>query len=199
MADTQPAEQQTVAQPMQPEVPSMESNLEKARRVDTRTTIVLNAVQAYDELEQFGTEAIKYTRGALEGQDYYQFKFRGSICIVTPEFKKAFDEGSLLGLTAVPTVFEQMRPDPNNAGKQMAVVSQGWSLSFTDLEKRKKAMVAQGKAKSLEIEGKKGSLEMMIEEKKLDKQLEYIAAKDLTELISKEEMDQLMKSAGATA
>lgn len=185
MADTQTAAEQVV-QPIQQTL----SALELARQADTRQPITLNAMQAYAELEQFGTDASQYTRGALEGQDYFMFKFRGAICTVTTDFKKAFDEGALLGLTATPTVFEQSRPDPNNAGKQMQVISLGWSLSFSDLSKLKKAQAAMSAASTVQFE-------IMKQEKVAAKKLELLEATDLSNLISEEEMKQLMFAAGA--
>jgi len=186
MADLTNTTVEQVAQPLQQEL----SALEKARAADTRQAITLNAIQAYDELEQFGSEASVYTRGNLEGQEYFTFKFRGAICTVTPEFKKAFDEGTLLGLTATPTVFAQDRPDPNNAGKTMQVIGYGWSLSFSDLSKRKKAQAALKAASNVEFE--------ILKQQKIDtKKLELLEATDLSKLISDEDMKLLMADAGA--
>lgn len=183
-ADTQAAE--PVVQPIQQEL----SALDKARAADTRQPITLNVMEAYDQLEQFGTEASQYSKGALEGQDYYQFKFRGSICVVSPDFKKAFDEGTLLGLTAIPTVFPQNVADPNNAGKTKEIISIGWSLSFSDLTKRKKAQAAMKQASSVDFD--------ILKQQKIDaKKLEMLEATDLSSLISEDEMKQLMMAAGA--
>lgn len=182
-ADTQAAE--PVVQPIQ-----QLSNLEQARQSDTRTTIMLKAKDAYNELELFGSEPGTYGENSTVQGEYWRFKFRGAICTVSPEFKKAYDDGTLLGLTATPTIFEQSRPDPNNAGKQMQVVGLGWSLSFSDLAKLKKAQTAMTAAATIEFE-------MMKQEKVAAKKLEMLEATDLSKLISDDEMKQLMMAAGA--
>jgi len=183
-ADTQAAEQ-PVVQPIQ-----QLSNLDKARAADTRTTIKLNAIQAYDELELFGTEAGTYSDNSSVQGEYWRFKFRGAICTVSTEFKKAYDEGTLLGLTATPTVFGQNRPDPNNAGKFLEIISLGWSLSFNDLAKLKKAQAAMAQASNVEFQIKK--------QEKIDaKKIEKLEAMDISELITDEEMKQLLSAAGA--
>lgn len=173
-------------QPIQPQTePKQElTALEKAQAADTRQVITLSAEQAYDELELFGTEPGTYRDDAPVQGEYWRFKFRGSIVTVSPEFKKAFDEGKLLGVTATPTIFERTVPDPNNAGMTKQIVGYGYSLAFSDLDKKQKAQKAIMAAKEL-------GLKSQIQEVKMAKKLEYIKSDRFKIELTEEDMKML--------
>jgi hypothetical protein len=192
MADTNAQNTTQVEQPtQQTEVKTFTehlSSLERAKRDDARAVLTLGAKEAYNELELFGTEAGEYSETSpIQGQ-YWRFKFRGAICTVSPEFKKAYDDGTLLSITATPTVFEQKRPDPNVSGASKMVVGYGWSLSFSDLSKMKKAQSAIKAASDIE-------LQMQIQEAKMKKKVEAFMAADLSSLITEEDMKQMLADA----
>lgn len=181
------ADATTQTEPVQPTQQNLTA-IEKARLSDTRKTETLNAVQAYDELELFGTEPGEYRDDSPVQGEYWRFKFRGAIVVVSPEFKKAYDEGTMVGLTATPTVFEVKRADPNNAGQNMMAVGYGWSLSYSDVSKKEKAMKAMKSAADVEFNIKKN-------EALANKKLEAFMKADLSQFISEEEMLAMMKEA----
>lgn len=184
-ADTNTTQTVGAAQPMQQEELSA---LEKARMADSRQIIELDAEKAYDELELFGSEPGMYRDDSPVQGEYWRFKFRGSIVTVSPEFKKAYDTGSMLSVTAVPTVFERTVPDPNNAGMTKQAIAYGWSLSFSDLEKKKKAQLAKQSVRELQLTNQ-------LQELKMQKKLEAVKSADLSKLVIKDEELQEMLDA----
>jgi len=171
-----------------PVMPTQElSSLERAQAGDTRKIEVLDAKQAYNELELFGDTPGEYRPDSPVQGNYWRFKFRGAIVVVSDEFKKAYDNGTLLGLTASPTVFERTVPDPNNAGKNKQQITYGWSLSFSDVGKMEKAQRAIAAAGSV-------NLKMQLQEVKMKKQIEAISKTDFKDLITDDEIKELMKA-----
>lgn len=169
-------------QPIQPELSAMD----KARAADTRAVITLNAQQAYDELELFGTEPGTYRDDSPVQGEFWRFKFRGAIVTVSPEFKQAYDDGTMISITATPTLFERTVADPNNAGANKQVILQGWSLSFTDITKREKAAKAITAASTI-------NLKMQIQEMKMKKQVEMLEKTDISQFITEDDMAALLK------
>lgn len=179
MADTNP----TLEQPVQPTQEL--TALERAKAADTRKTEILSAEQAYDELELFGTEPGEYGESSPVQGVYWRFKFRGAIVTVSPEFKEAYDNGGLLGITATPTVFEQDKADPNNAGKTRKVVGYGWSLGFSDLAKKQKAQKARMAMHEL-------NLTSQLQEIKMEKKIEAVKAANFKVVIDDAEIQKML-------
>jgi hypothetical protein len=163
--------------------------LDKARLADTRTTIILDAEQALQELEPFGTEAGQYRDDSPIQGNFWRFRFRGAVVTVSEEFKKAYDAGTILSVSATPTLFERLVPDPMNEGSKKSVITPGWSLTFSDVEKMRTALNAKKLASDLRVSAQ---VQEKIENLKVNHAMKMITAENIGEYISEDDIKQML-------
>jgi hypothetical protein len=181
----QAPEQVVALVPTQPEAEQL-SAIEKARQSDKRTKITLSTREVIEQMSQFGTEARQYKDTSPIQGEYYQFKFGGAILTAEPKFKEAFVKGEVVSATLTPTVFEQIKPDPNNAGATKPVVGFGWSLdSFTTVEQLSSVQDTMAKVAAID-------LKIKLQAAKSNAAIASITPENINKFISDEEISKML-------